>query len=211
MANAADEVHARLRDSILSRELRPNQRLVEVDLAESLGVSRTPVREALLRLRQDGLVVQNKGWLVRDHDPAEVLEYLEARAILESATASLAATRVDADTIARLRSLQKEMEGKSHSRREINALNSEFHSIITEAGGNGVLASYARNTDVNYWTFRTPVVFNEVDNTLVEQEHRQLIDALERGDADEAARIARAHVERTSAIIARSLGLDEER
>lgn len=206
--NVADQVHARLRDAILSGEMRPNHRLIEVDLAEELGVSRTPVREALLRLRQDGLVAQKKGWLVRDHNPNEVLEYLEARATLESVTARLAAARIDEEKLRQLRSVKTEMEGEGLNRREINSLNNRFHILITEAGGNAVLTAFTKSTHINYWTFSTPIVFTSEDDQRVNDDHGRLLDALERRDGDQAAMIARAHVEDTARIIARSLGLE---
>lgn len=207
--HAADQVHARLRDAILSGEMRPNHRLVEVELAEELGVSRTPVREALLRLRHEGLVLQRKGWVVRDRDPHEVLEYLEARAALESVTAGLAAGRITSEQLRELHELLDAMSERSRSRREINTLNSRFHALITEAAGNSVLTTFARNTDINYWTFTTPIVFSEADDRRVEDDHRRLVAALENHDAKEAEHIARAHVEATADIIARSLGLEK--
>ncbi|MCW5951824.1 MAG: GntR family transcriptional regulator [Propionibacteriaceae bacterium] len=205
--NAADGAHARLRDAILSGSLRPNLRLVETDLAAELGVSRTPVREALLRLRQEGLVAQDRGWVVKDHDPAEVLEYFEARAAIESAAAGLAAQRIGEDALAALRSLVEQMEDAQLSRREINALNSRFHTTITAASGNSVLTGFARSTEINYWTFATPVVFTEADDRRVNSEHRSLLAALEAGDPVQASQIAHAHVTATTAIIARSLGI----
>ena len=205
--NAAEATHTALRDSILSGELRPRERLVEVELAERLGVSRTPVREALLRLRQAGLVRQKNGWFVRDLDPAEVLEFLEARAALESATAGFAAARRADDVIPRLRELLVQMEDPEVSRFELNRLNSRFHAIITAASGNGVLTSFAHDTDINYWNFTTPVVFTEADDRQDAADHRALVDALERRDHEAAARIALDHVHRTAAILARSLGL----
>ncbi|MFT4215505.1 MAG: GntR family transcriptional regulator [Microbacterium sp.] len=193
-------MQTRLRDAILSGEMRPNQRIVEADLAEDLGVSRTPVREALLRRRHDGLVAQRKGRIVRDHDSAEVLEHLEARAALESVTAGFAAERISDETLGRLREL---------SRREVNALNSQFHRLIAEAGGDPVLAAFARDTDINYWTFTTPIIFTADDERHVDNGHRALLDALQRHDAEAAATIAREHVMGTAQIIARSLGLSQ--
>ncbi|MFT3797654.1 GntR family transcriptional regulator [Microbacterium sp.] len=205
--NAADIVHTRLRDAILSGDLQPKDRLVEVDLATDLGVSRTPVREALLRLRQEGLVAQNKGWHVRDHNPAEVLEYLEARAALESVTAGLAAERISDQTLSELRTILDQMDYKSRPRWEINDLNNRFHRIITATGGNAVLASFTRNTEINYWSFSTPIVFTEADDRQVDTDHRELLDALERHDPVTAAAVAKRHVEATMTIISRSLGL----
>ncbi|WP_347344802.1 GntR family transcriptional regulator [Microbacterium sp.] len=204
---SADFSHSRLRDAILSGDLRPNQRLIEEELAAELGVSRTPVREALLRLRQEGLVVRQKGWMVRDHRPSEVLEFLEARAELEGATARLAATRIDEATLRELEGLIEEME-RTDDRQDVNALNSRFHALIGEAASNGVLAAFTRSTDINYWNFSRPVLFSDADIARVDAEHRALLAALTAGDADEAGRLARQHVERTATIVARSLGLE---
>lgn len=205
---AADAVHQQLRDAILSAQYRPNQRLVEQDLSQQLKVSRTPVREALLRLKQEGLVVQQKGWIVRDHAPHEIIELLEARAELESATARLAALRIDPETLQQLAGLIEQMEQPGLPQSKINELNDEFHDLITKAGGNHVLFDAARSTKINYWNFNTPVIFTEDDERQVNEEHRALYTALQNGDAETAASIARDHVHRTTKIIAHALRLD---
>ncbi|MFT4136433.1 GntR family transcriptional regulator [Microbacterium sp.] len=203
---SADFTHSRLRDSILSGDLRPNQRLIEEELAAELGVSRTPVREALLRLRQEGLVVRRKGWTVRDHHPAEVLEFLEARGELEAVTARLAATRIDKATLKELEDLVEQM-ARTEDRQDVNTLNSRFHALIADASGNSLLARFTHGTDINYWSFSRPVLFSDADGAQVDADHRALLAALTAGDADEAERIARVHVARTARIVARSLGL----
>ena len=204
--HAAAAVHQRVRDGILSGEFRPNRRLVEEELAAELKVSRTPVREALLRLRQEGLVLQNRGWLVRDHAPEEILEYLEARAEVEAVSARLAAARITAEQLAALEALIAQMEGEPN-RRLFNEINGEFHDLVTEAGGNRVLAGFARSSKINYWTFSTPVLFTPDQDAVVDREHRELVAALRDGDAATAESIARAHVQHTAQIIAGSLGL----
>lgn len=204
--NAAAVVHQRVRDGILSGEFRPNRRLVEEELAAELNVSRTPVREALLRLRQEGLVLQNRGWLVRDHAPEEILEYLEARAELEAAAARLAAARITPAQVARLNELIAQMEDEPN-RRLFNEINGEFHDLVTEAGGNRVLANFARSSKINYWTFATPVRFTPEQDAVVDAEHRALVAALQAGDAATAEQVARRHVAHTAEIIATSLGL----
>ena len=116
----ADVVHERLREAILSAQFRPNHRLVEEELADWLKVSRTPVREALLRLRQEGLVEQRRGWIVRDHAPEEMLEIIEARAGIEAHAAYLAAGRLKQDDFARLDELIELMEEPGTSRIRLN-------------------------------------------------------------------------------------------
>lgn len=204
----ADAVHERIRDAILSAELRPNHRLVEEELAAELDVSRTPVREALLRLRQEGLVVQHRGWVVRDHAPSEILEIIEARASVESAAAYLAAKRIDEATLAELEDLATEMEAPGLSRIKINELNNRFHELVTNASGNSQLIQFARRTRINYWNFNQPVTFTPDDDHIVNTQHRELLEALRTGDGDTALRITRAHIEMTATIIATALGLD---
>ena len=204
---AADAVHEHLRNAILSAEYRPNHRLVEQELSDQLHVSRTPVREALLRLKQEGLVVQQKGWVVRDHAPHEIVELLEARVEFEASAARLAATRITADTLATLLGLMEQME-HTDSRAEVNQLNDQFHLLITQSSHNHVLTDAARGTMINYWNFNAPIVFTEADIRLVNDEHRALHAALAAGDGEAAAAIARTHVQRTADIITRALRLD---
>ena len=103
--------------------------------------------------------------------------------------------------------MAKQMEEPSLHRREVNRINTKFHNAITAAAGNTVLTGFARSTDINYWTFATPVIFTDADDQRVNSEHHQLIDALEAGDSALASQIAQAHVMATSEIIARSLGI----
>src|SRR6266513_835967 len=80
-ASTSDDVFERLRLAIVTGEIRPNTPLIEVDLAEALGVSRTPIRESLQRLAADELIVQRKrGWAVREYSPQEIQEAYEVRA-----------------------------------------------------------------------------------------------------------------------------------
>ncbi|MEU4561043.1 GntR family transcriptional regulator [Actinoplanes sp. NPDC023936] len=206
-ADRADVVHDRLREAILAAELRPNHRLVEKEIADWLEVSRTPVREALFRLVQEGLVVQRKGWVVRDHTPAEILEIMEARAGVEAHAAFLAAQRITEAALTRLEELIETMEDDSVSRLKLNELNNVFHDIITEAATNTVVAQLHRRTKINYWNLNQPVVFTPADDEIVNTQHRQLVTSLRAGDGETAARVAREHVENTARIIRAALGL----
>lgn len=203
----AEVVHERLREAILSAELRPNHRLVENDIADWLEVSRTPVREALFRLVQEGLVVQRKGWVVRDHTPAEILEVIEARAGVEAHAAFLAAGRITEAQLARMEELIVTMEDDSVSRLRLNELNNIFHDIVTDGAGNTVVAQMHRRTKIHYWNLNQPVVFTPADDEIVNTQHRQLVAALRAGDGETAAGIARRHVDNTARIIRDALGL----
>jgi DNA-binding GntR family transcriptional regulator len=207
----ADTVYRELRDGILDARYRPGHRLVEAELAAKLAVSRTPIREALVRLRQDGLVVQRNGWSVRDHEPAELMLIIEARASVESSAAYLAASRLTEDELADLEDLLDRMEDSAISRHHLNELNNQFHATVTAGAGNPLLVQFSRRTQINYWNFNRPVVFTPADDSLDNRQHRELVDALRRRDAEAAQRIAREHVESTARIIASALGLDEDR
>lgn len=196
-----DTVHNRLRDAILSAELRPNRRLVEDELAVWLNVSRTPVREALLRLEQEGLVDHSHGWVVREYQPAEIQSRLECRLAIEGYAARLASTRRTEAHLARLRELAGQMMARGLTRYEFNGLNDSFHRVITEAAGNPTLISLHAQTKMNYWDLSVPVIFSAEEDRMVAAQHRELIAALESGDGDEAERIAREHVRLTINVV----------
>ncbi|GLI27596.1 GntR family transcriptional regulator [Agromyces rhizosphaerae] len=209
-STSGESVHERLRDAILTAHFRPGSRLVEGDIAEWLEVSRTPVREALLALREEGLVIRSKGWIVRDHAPAEILRIVEARASIEGAVAYIAAGRISEEQLAALEALAARMVEPGISRRLANELNNEFHDLITEAADNALLAKFHRQTRINYWNFNTPVIFTPDDDARVAHDHEELIAALRGGEAERAERIARAHVGHTASILAQAFGLDEQ-
>ncbi|MFT4157734.1 MAG: GntR family transcriptional regulator [Microbacterium sp.] len=198
---ASAPVYERLRDAILSGELRPNARLIEEDLAAALNVSRSPVREALLALVQDGLVVRTRGWAVRDHTPDEVLRIIEARLVMESEAAALAASRITGSQLDALDQLAQEMEKTGLERPTLNTLNRHFHTTVTAAAGNFILDDFARRTSISYWNFNLGVVQPPGDDEIVNRQHRAIIDAL-RSRNPEAARLAvREHVGRTYEIM----------
>lgn len=203
----ADMIYTRLRDGILSAELRPSRRLVEDELAEWLNVSRTPVREALLRLEQEGLVERDRGWVVREYNPAETRARLECRLAIEGYATCLAATRRTEAQLEELRALADAMEQPGLSRRDFNQLNDRFHKVIIEAAGNAPLANLHAQTKMNYWDLSVPVIFTPDLDRAIHADHRDLIEALARGDGDKAEALARLHIQRTIEVVLRALGL----
>ncbi|HRW25408.1 MAG TPA: GntR family transcriptional regulator [Spirochaetia bacterium] len=196
-----DGVYARLREAIVSAELRPNGRLVESELAVRLDVSRTPVREALLRLEQEGFVRRERGWVVRENEPEEVRSRLECRVAIEGYAARLASQRRDEARLASLRGLAEAMLAGEREPGRMHALNDSFHGLILEASGNATLALLHAQTKMNYWDLSVPVVFTPDDDRLVDEQHAALLAAIADRDADEAERVARAHVQRTLDIV----------
>lgn len=197
----AESVYVRLREAILSAELRPNKRLVEDELANWLKVSRTPIREALLRLEHEGMVERDRGWLVREHDPAEIRARLECRLAIEGYASRLAAAHRSEQDLLALRELAQRMEAPGTPTTEFNQLNDQFHRRIAEATQNRTLLSLHAQTKLNYWDLNVPVMFSPETSRKIHEQHRALIAALEARNGDEAEAIARRHVQQTMDVV----------
>ena len=138
---ASDSVFNILRESIVTQVFPPGQRLNVKDLAEKLGVSMTPVKEAISRLATEGLVEvrPRSGTFVTEVAPDDVIETFELRAALECLAAEKALERMTPDNVARLKELLTEMERPANTEKERAAhdrKNVEFHNLIIELSGN---------------------------------------------------------------------------
>jgi DNA-binding GntR family transcriptional regulator len=201
----AETVLPRLRDAILSAELRPNSRLVEDELAKWLNVSRTPIREALLILERDGLVERRRGWIVREHKLTEIRDRLECRIAIEGYATRLAAERRSEADLQELRFLADEMEKPGVKQPEYNNLNDRFHKVIASASRNETLANLHSHTKVNYWNLTVPVIFPPDADQKVNEHHRLLIETLTAMDGERAEFIVREHIQLTLEIVLKSL------
>ncbi len=202
----AASVYARLREAILSAELRPNKRLVEDELADWLKVSRTPIREALLRLEHEGLVERDRGWVVRAHDPVEIRSRLECRLAIEGYASRLAAIHRNDAELAELKTLAERMETPGIPTTEFNELNDRFHRAITTAARNNTLSDLHAQTKLNYWDLNVPVMFSIETSCKIHEQHRALIEAIAARDGDKAESIARRHVQQTMEVVLASFG-----
>lgn len=135
-----DLVFEYLRNAILIGKLKPGQRLMEVKLAEELGVSRTPVREAIRKLELEGLVLMEvrKGAYVADVSIKDTIDVLEVRSVIEGLAASLAAKRIEDDEIEELAKVSEEFN-KAVKENDIRGMidgDSKFHSLIFKSTRN---------------------------------------------------------------------------
>jgi DNA-binding GntR family transcriptional regulator len=194
--SASDYAYDRLREELLAGRLRAGASIVEGEWAERLGLSVTPVREALRRLEAQGLVVRrrHRDVRVRSFSGAEAQSLYEFRAILESTAAGLAATRVDAAMAERLHVLIAQQEEAWRAGAPIELHNNAFHVALGEFSGNPFLA-YALS---DVWLM-VPVLraaawsrFADRPGESVE-EHRAIADAILSGDPTEATRRGREH------------------
>jgi DNA-binding GntR family transcriptional regulator len=196
------DVRTRIRSMILGSELKPGQRLLEEELCERLGIGRTPVREALLLLKGEGLLGPGRGWVVENVDRSQIRAIFESRAAIEGATARLAARHASSETFDELQRLIEAMEpGEGMTRPELNRLNNEFHNLIVDSADNMFLAQFHERTQFHYWMLRVPILFSNEEVQKTNLQHRKIVDALIARDEDQAERAAREHVEKTLAIV----------
>jgi DNA-binding GntR family transcriptional regulator len=201
-------VYERLCDEIVSGRLAEGAPLIEAAIATRYGTSRTPVREALRRLEQDGLVERgDRGLRVRSRGPEEILEIYEVRILLEAAVARHAAergTRLDLLRISHAVDAQSAVDPGDPD--AMAAANRTFHQAVWAASRNGTLIDLL--TRVNSHVARYPATTLTSPGRWEEalREHAELLRAIEAHDGDEAGRIAGQHMTEARDIRLRMYG-----
>lgn len=195
-----DVVFENLREAILEGKLKPGQRLMEVQLAEQLGVSRTPVREAIRKLELEGLVVMlpRKGAYVANMSLKDVIDVLEIRAILEGLAASLAAERINPEDIKKLEKIAQEFEECTIAS-DIDTLlkkDVEFHECIFKATNNKKLHSLINSLWEQVYRFRVTYISDYDSSLSIVNEHKLILEAIKKGDNELAKRYATEHIEK---------------
>ncbi|MET7460555.1 GntR family transcriptional regulator [Nonomuraea sp. NPDC005501] len=200
-ATLRESVIEAIQELIVSGQLKPGQHLVESELAELLGVSRQPVREALQQLSGEGWVDLFPGQGAFVHVPTveEADQLLAVRALLETESARLAAKNAGDDGVRRLRALCARgiAAVQADDVDSAVATNSELHALVTALSGNKVLSELAGQVARRVRWYHTPVARRRGMTSW--EEHTALIDAIEAGDEARAAQIMREHTEHTRA------------
>jgi DNA-binding GntR family transcriptional regulator len=196
-----DEVATRVRDMIIEGALAPGARIYEAALGQTLGVSRTPLREALKTLASEGLIelVAARGAVVKAFTPKDVRDMLDVLAVLESFAARLACREASNEQIAELRALHERMAEryKARDRLDYFKLNQEFHSGVLRLSGNAALqaahiALQARLKRIRYIGNSEPHKWKDAM-----AEHDKMIRHLEARDGEKLAAILTQHMEHT--------------
>ena len=189
-------VFASLRDAIWEGRFAPGERIPEEEIAHSLGVSRTPVRDALRRLQERGMLVVGAGrsLVVAELSKQQVLELYAMREILEGSAARFAAQHANEAEIDLLHRVLNDFDKHQDDARMLVSLNRRFHRAICEAAHNRYLIATLDGMHdalalLHGNTFRMPNRRSKSD-----AEHRRIVLAIERRDADEAEKAARDHV-----------------
>jgi len=196
--NASVAVTELIRGAITDGRLEPGRRLKEEELARELGISRTPVREALIILQTEGLVESrpNRGAFVRSYDVEDLDDMYALRALLEGHAARRAATRLTEDDVARLRASCDAFEALTvtDDPRELVRENAVFHNIIVEAAGSSRLAALVRGVVELPLVYRSYIWYSPEQKQISAHYHRQITKALEDRDAERAELIMKEHV-----------------
>jgi DNA-binding GntR family transcriptional regulator len=189
-----EQVKELLLERILSHEYAPGARLVETRIAQELGVSQAPVREALRELETLRFVESSpfKGAWVREISDSELAEVYPIRAALEDVAARAAAERLDGDVAALEREIAA-MAQATHVSEQVEH-DVRFHRLIVEASGNARLIELWASLQVEARTMIT-ALRTGLDAGEVAARHEEIVEALRRRDADGAARQIREHVE----------------
>jgi DNA-binding GntR family transcriptional regulator len=198
----ADFVYQSVRNAIWEGRFAHGDHIREEDLAKSLGVSRTPVREGLQRLQQRGLLVpgQARGLAVAQLSYKQILDLYAMREILEGSAARLAAQHATDAEIQLLYRLQKELSIEGHKPLVLVNLNRRFHQHIYEAAHNEYLiytleALHDSMALLHNLTFRMPSRRGQSD-----REHFKIVQAIEKRDSQLAEQAARHHIQQAQAL-----------
>ncbi|MEU9340056.1 GntR family transcriptional regulator [Streptomyces sp. NPDC048278] len=193
---AADLVFEHLQERIVSGELAPGDRLDPTEIAASLGVSRTPVREAILQLDSAGLVrrLPYRGVVVADVDLGLAEEVAALRIHLETLAARIAVPRLRDEDLAAMRDAHERLESAlsgDDAQRDFNGLNRRFHMALYQRAGSSVLLREIEGLADQAERIR---MHFDLRHSPAGQHHAAILDACERGDAEAAAAATRDHI-----------------
>lgn len=194
-----DLVYLELKHKILTGEIVSQTRLMEIDLSEKMNVSRTPIREAIKKLADDGLVkiVPRRGAYVANISIKDMLDVFEVREDMEGFVAKLAAQRINDEEREELRRIAAEYDAaleKAEDKETIIELDEKFHNFIVSCCGNDTLSELVKYVQELSLRFRY-LYYN--DYSLYEstaEQHHKIMDAINNGRAEEARKEADAHV-----------------
>jgi DNA-binding GntR family transcriptional regulator len=194
--DSTDVQYARLRKEILDGAFVPGTILLETALSARYGVSRTPVREALGRLAQDGLIERStRGFRIRQRGPEQILEIYEARIALEARSAELAAKRRTDFDLARMTHLLDERRATTDPA-QFGPMNNRWHDALRLAGHNETVTDLLERLDSLLLLYRPQRVLSPTADDRSAEEHAEILEAVARGDADAAGTAMTDHLHR---------------
>ena len=186
-------------------ELKPGERLMELQLAAKLGVSRTPIREAIRMLEQEGLAVTipRKGAEVARMTEKDMEDVLEIREALDELAAKIACTRMTEDQLKQLETIKETFveSTRSHDVKRIAEADVSFHDVIYEATGNPKLVSMLNNLREQIYRYRVEYLKEEKNYPTLIGEHEAIVEALYARNQDEVVRAMHTHIENQASAV----------
>lgn len=200
-----DVVYKKLRRAILMEELKAGERLTEIHLADKLGVSRTPIREAIRKLELEGLVIMipRRGTVVAEITEKSLKDVLEVRRVLDMLSAELACERMDEDGKKALEKACRDFARaiKNGDLSDIAQKDVTLHNIIVEASGNNVLQQMVGNLSEQMYRYRVKYLKDDSSYETLLKEHQGIYESIIKRDKQAAARLAKEHIDHQEAAI----------
>lgn len=194
-----DVVFNTLREAILKGELKPGERLMELQLASKLGVSRTPIREAIRMLEQEGLAVTipRKGAEVAKMTEKDMEDVLQVRDALDELAASIACEQITTGELEELKRTMREFEEstKTGDVKRIAEVDVKFHDIIYKATRNPKLENILNNLREQMYRYRVEYLKDEKNFPVLIKEHSEIVDGLAKKNKEKVIAAMHKHVE----------------
>ena len=204
-----DVVFNTLRKAILKGELKPGERLMEIALAERLGVSRTPVREAMRKLELEGLVVMipRRGAQVANITEKDLNDVLEVRMALENLSIENACKKLTEEQLAELKRAAKVFEATMEEGNLVKLAEADvaFHEVIYQSSDNRRLNQVLNNLREQIYRYRVEYLKEEETRKLLVKEHDEIYEAIRNRDVKTAQEISYQHIENQREAIVRSI------
>ena len=209
-----DVVFQTLRQAILREDLAPGERLMEIPLANKLGVSRTPLREAIRMLEQEGLVVMipRRGAQVAGISEKSLRDVLEVRKSLEKLAVELACERMTEEDMKEMNRAEKAFSAAVHEgdALRIAETDEQFHDVIYNSTGNTKLVQLLNNLREQMYRYRLEHIKDEKSRLSLLEEHQRMMTALRSRDVELAKKAAGEHIVNQENNVLRNLREQED-
>jgi len=212
-----DVVFNTLRQAILTGELKPGERLMEIHLAERLGVSRTPIREAIRKLELEGLVtmIPRRGAEVAQITEKSMNDVLEVRRAVDALCVELACERITEEELAALKEacdrFAEVVRAKVKNVKQIAQADVALHDIIVQATGNQRLIQLVNTLSEQMYRYRFEYLKDFSQHEKLVEEHRIIYEGIVRKDKETACEAAKLHIDNQKKAIIQQIRLDKER
>lgn len=209
-----DVVFNTLRQAILTGELKPGERLMEIHLANKLGVSRTPIREAIRKLELEGLVtmIPRRGAEVAQITEKSLKDVLEVRRALDALSVELACDRISPEALSQLQAACDTFERATATKdpKKIAQADVALHDIIVKATDNDRLIQLVNNLSEQMYRYRFEYIKDGSTHEQLVKEHRILFESIRDKDKETAARTAKLHIDNQELSIIRQLRMEQK-